>query len=664
MGRTPAPALAATGLSAIAVAGLVALVLDRPGTTSLWYAAQLVLSAVPLVLGWLILRHARSLPARGEGARTIGTLLCCMGLVGAVTTLGDAWAASGTAEPGRVLDAWLVTVYEALWVLLYAVPALLVLLFPTGRLPSRRWRPVVGVLVATVPLMVLLSASGPDPLGRPLEGVPRPLAVPAVLVPAHTVASVVCLLAILGVLVAAAASAVVRRRSSDPVERAQLRWNGLAGMSLPAALLLCWASYLLLRGPDLVVVGLALVWVALPTVTWVAVVHHNLYDVDRVRVTVVLATLLTVAALVAWTAATVVVGALVGRHSPVVAAVVATVLVLGLLPLRPWLGRVVGRRLYPRRAALHDAVSSLLREVRAGTAVPEDLDGTLARALGTPGLRVGYLRPGGAARTHEGEVLGTGAGTWPVRLGGRDVAIVTGVAPVDHALLAEVADSVAHVAELVGLRMEATAALREAEESRRRLQAIGYEERRRLERDLHDGAQQRLVSLGMTLRVAQRHLSERDAETYALLDEAVAQLGTAVSELRQLAHGIRPACLDDGLGPALAPLCRSAPVPVQVQVEAGELPDAVATTAYYAVMEAVTNAVKHASASRIAVRVERMGQGLAVVVADDGIGGAEVVALGAGLAGVRDRVRAAGGTFGLRSPAGGGTTLEVLLPCA
>lgn len=627
MGRSLLAAGAATGLTAVALVGLAALLPLSPGPGTTWYAVALVvLGAVPLVLGWLVLRRAR----------VVGALLCWTGVVPVGVALTDVWAAVAQTSPDAVpAGPLLAAVHEASWVWLYVLPALVVLHFPDGRLPGPRWRAVPVVLVTAGVAMLALSLAGEVPVA----------------------VGAAVLLTIIGGLVATAASVVVRRqRTQDPVEREQLRWMSLTGLALPAALLLCWASYLLLRQPDLVLVGLALAWVVLPVATWVAVVHHGLYDVDRVRSTVVVGAIVTGAALLGWTAATVTVGALVGGRSPALAAAVAAVLVLALLPLVPRLSRAVERRLWPQRAVVRDAVLGLLRDVRAGTAAPELLEETLRGVLGAPGLRVAYGEPA-AVEVHDPAAV-------PVRLGDRTVALLTGVPPAHRAVLADVEGAVAQVAELARMRAEVVAALRETEESRRRLQAIGYEERRRLERDLHDGAQQRLVSLGMNLRVAQRHLAADDQATRELIDTAVAELGTAVGELRQLAHGIRPACLDDGLGPALAPLGRSGPVPVSVRVAAGTLPDPVATTAYYVVMEAVTNAVKHASSSRIAVEVEQRGAHLAVLVEDDGSGGADSTGLGAGLAGLRDRVTAAGGTFALHSPPGRGTRLEVLLPCA
>lgn len=199
--------------------------------------------------------------------------------------------------------------------------------------------------------------------------------------------------------------------------------------------------------------------------------------------------------------------------------------------------------------------------------------------------------------------------------------------------------------------------------SRSRILRAGYEERQRLERDLHDGAQLRLVSLGMALRLAQRHLSNGGVDVHGLLDQTVAELGTAVSELRQLAHGIRPSCLDDGLVPALSVLVETVPIPVEMRVSETPLDGNLQTTAYYVASEAITNAVKHSQATRIALHVDARGEDLYVRVEDDGVGGAEQRD-GSGLARLADRVSAHGGTLFVSSPSDGGTTVEAILPCA
>jgi signal transduction histidine kinase len=190
----------------------------------------------------------------------------------------------------------------------------------------------------------------------------------------------------------------------------------------------------------------------------------------------------------------------------------------------------------------------------------------------------------------------------------------------------------------------------------------GDEERRRLERDLHDGAQQRLVSLGMALRVAQRRLGAGDAELDRLFDRSVAELATAVAELREIAHGLRPSSLDDGLHASLTALTQHLPIPIGLDVHAEPLPDEVATTAYYVASEAIANAVKHARATRIDVRIARCDGRLEVQVSDDGRGGATLAA-GSGLAGLSDRVEAIGGALALRTEAGRGTTVEATVPC-
>jgi signal transduction histidine kinase len=215
---------------------------------------------------------------------------------------------------------------------------------------------------------------------------------------------------------------------------------------------------------------------------------------------------------------------------------------------------------------------------------------------------------------------------------------------------------------VIRLRQGLAHVLREVEASRTRILQATDAERRRLERDLHDGAQQRLVSLGMAIRIAQRHLDDPTFDIGGLLEQTVAGLATAVAELRALAHGIRPSSLDDGLQPALVALTRGTPVDVDLDVAVGELPDDVSTTAYYVASEAVANAVKHSAASWIRLQVRQHDGEVQVRVSDDGVGGA-VPAPGSGLAGLADRVSALGGRFDVRSPARGGTVVEASLPC-
>ena len=155
-----------------------------------------------------------------------------------------------------------------------------------------------------------------------------------------------------------------------------------------------------------------------------------------------------------------------------------------------------------------------------------------------------------------------------------------------------------------------------------RIVEAGYEERRRLERDLHDGAQQRLVTLGLQIRRMQRSLPKEASILAPALDQIVGEVGSAITDLRQIAAGVRPARLDDGLAAALHDLARTMPIPVEVEAPIGRVSASVEAAAYFVVCEALTNAVKHASASRVALTATRDKGSLRVCVADDGVGGA------------------------------------------
>jgi signal transduction histidine kinase len=198
--------------------------------------------------------------------------------------------------------------------------------------------------------------------------------------------------------------------------------------------------------------------------------------------------------------------------------------------------------------------------------------------------------------------------------------------------------------------------------SRRRILAVGDETRRRIERDLHDGLQQRLVTLMLMLASIRDRIP---ADVYADVDNVSAELAAAQQELQDLSRGLHPSILvDAGLGPAVRALARRSKLPVRIQMRAdSRLPSTFEATAYYVAAEAFTNAAKHAKASAVDIVVERTDSSLTVQVRDDGVGGADTTR-GSGLIGLRDRVEAVGGTMTLNSPSGGGTVLTVLLPVA
>ena len=201
--------------------------------------------------------------------------------------------------------------------------------------------------------------------------------------------------------------------------------------------------------------------------------------------------------------------------------------------------------------------------------------------------------------------------------------------------------------------------------SRARVVATADQTRRQIERDLHDGAQQRLVSLALELRIAQAEVSTGAGELRMRLDRAIEQVRGALEELRDLSRGIHPAILtEDGLGSALREVTGRSPIPVQLHLCVDErLPDQIEFSAYYIVAEALTNAAKHSGASAITVTVERdrANGALRLKIADNGVGGAEFTG-GTGLLGIKDRVEALGGHIVLHSPRGAGTDLRVTLP--
>ncbi len=199
--------------------------------------------------------------------------------------------------------------------------------------------------------------------------------------------------------------------------------------------------------------------------------------------------------------------------------------------------------------------------------------------------------------------------------------------------------------------------------SRARIVAAADETRRRIERDLHDGIQQQLVSLILDLRTAEATEPGQVGELKAQLDRTARGLAGVVEELREISHGIHPAVLSSGgLGPALRAVARRSAVPVELDLRAGRrLPEQVEVAAYYAVCEALANAAKHAHASVVHVELDAHDVMVRVTIRDDGVGGADP-ARGSGLAGLRDRIEALGGTLEVTSPAGGGTTLLIEIP--
>jgi signal transduction histidine kinase len=270
---------------------------------------------------------------------------------------------------------------------------------------------------------------------------------------------------------------------------------------------------------------------------------------------------------------------------------------------------------------------------------------------------------GGAVAALMRDLAIRGAAAGPILLGGRLWGALSATWP-DPALMPLGAeDRVAAFAELVALAVENAETREELAASRARLVEAADEARRRIERDLHDGAQQRLVAAALELTLLEQRLDRDPAAARSVLVRAREHLDHGLGELRDLARGIHPAVLTErGLEAAVVALVQRAPVPVDLEIEVRERLDAgIEAAAYFVVSEALTNVAKYAEAETVSVDVRSAGGSLLLTIADDGIGGAEL-GRGSGLRGLVDRVQAVGGTLDVRSPPGRGTRLSIQLP--
>jgi PAS domain S-box-containing protein len=308
--------------------------------------------------------------------------------------------------------------------------------------------------------------------------------------------------------------------------------------------------------------------------------------------------------------------------------------------------------------------NAALREP-SGFAVRLDDDTSIARVwrTGAPARVDDYATIDGPQVEYLRHKLGLRASVAaPITLGGRLWGALSAATTRPVPFPARTEERLAQFGELIAQALANAEAAGALAASRLRLLATADAERRRLERNLHDGAQQRLVALALSLRLAENRVRSDPDDAIATLAGARVELGEALEELRELARGIHPAVLSDhGLRAAIPALAARCPLPVDIDVELERLPQAVEVAAYFAVSEALANVVKYAGASRVTVVAVRQDHALEVTVTDDGVGGADP-SRGSGLQGLADRVDALGGSIAVASPPGGGTQVAVRLP--
>jgi len=327
---------------------------------------------------------------------------------------------------------------------------------------------------------------------------------------------------------------------------------------------------------------------------------------------------------------------------------------------------------FARRRLARGSVAGLVVQLGAPTG-PADLRAALARALGDPSLELAYWFPAEARYvTGDGRPVhkpdsGSERGSTFVERDGTPIAMLLHDPALEYnsGLVQSVCAAAGLALENERLQAELRARLVELNASRGRLVEATDAERRRIERDLHDGTQQRLVSIAMSLGLLESKLAPDQSGAAPIVREARTALTLALEELRELTQGIHPTLLvERGLPVALEELCRRAGLPAHLKVDLDvRLPDQVETAAYYFVSEALSNAVKHSHGNEVRVEVSYDGHILTVEIADDGIGGASI-GPGSGLRGLADRVEALGGQFTVSSPPGRGTRLKAEIPCA
>jgi len=593
----------------------------------------------------------------------IGVLLLAGALILALAGVTDGYARYAALEqPGALPGVrWVVLWDQSSWALLFATVTAIAFLFPDGRLPSPRWRPVAIGAVACFATVIVTS------FGRPFEPPYDDLRSPVPEFPGVIDAiGGMALFGMLASLFAAAWAVRVRFRGATGIERQQLKCLVYTAGVVPLSMLVGLAT----KDDDVRTASILLMATGFSGGVGLAVLRYRLYEIDRLINRTLVYGVLTLLLAGGYAGLTLALGVAVGGRSAWTTAAATLAVAATFRPLRQRVQLAVDRRFSRARYDALRRVETFVSDLRAGRAAPEEIQSVLAQALDDPGLELHYwLAASEAYADARGHAVSDdppgGKARTVVNRGGAPMGVVVHDVRLDDNpdLLKSVIAAAGLGIEMARLRVELRRQLDEVDASRARIVAAGYEERRRIERDLHDGAQQRLVSIGLSLRHLQHELGPGSAPADDTLDGAVQEIGRAITELRELARGVRPAQLDDGIAPALRELAGRASLPVQVRATDERFSRGLEAAAYFIVCEGLTNAVKHAHASQVVVTATRQNGSLVVSVADDGVGGALPVA-GSGLAGLADRVAAQGGSLQLLSVPAAGTTLTVELPCA
>lgn len=603
-------------------------------------AVVATLSLISVSCAWVI--------AHGDSRSPVAPALAWTGAAVVAVFINDAVALSANTTSPLPLAGVARYLWVGLWPVNLAGLVALLLVFPDGR--RRGWigRTVPWLFVAAT-AVTLGGQWGLLQEGAPLIWPNRPAAVTLggpLLVGASLVLTVV--------------DVVARYRSGQPRERRQVRWIMLAGGAVVVFIFAGWGMQALgLPVPIAYAPFLVTTVVAVPAAVTIAVVYHDAFDIDRILSSSVAWLVTLVISAAVYAAVVVTVGGVVAQYAVVSSALAAFVTALALLPLHRLVHSAMGRMIDRDRFVAVAMVERFAADVRAGRREPEDIEKVLREAQRDDQLVVLLTRPDGGWMRLDGEDATATQKGHSVDLRAQQDVIARIVLGWDSARARNRLSAVSKAAfvplEVSRLRRSLSKALADSRASQARLSRATAAERKRIERDLHDGIQQQIIATGMRLRSVQRRVAPDEAEE---LDRAVLELSATVEELRRLAHGVRPSRLDDGLGAALAGLQATEPVPVEVRI--GELPEvdeARAVTAYFVASEATANALKHATATRIRIDVTSSDGLLHLSVSDDGIG----LPAAANLSGLSDRVQSVGGSLAFTNAPGGGTTVSAVI---
>jgi signal transduction histidine kinase len=607
----------------------------------------------------------------------IGWLFLALSLANGLETFGVSYGiralivVPGSLPAGRAL-AWMGNWITGIPI---GLSLFIALLFPTGHLPSHRWRPAAWFIAGSftafaVSEIVVQTRSWKDPFGASF-GL-SPIALPAFV-----------LLVVSFVLSLAAVAVRFRRSSGD--ERLQLKWVVTAGALVFAAILalIPWLSCNSCSAPTVLMVLAGLAFLFLWVAIGVAVLKYRLYEIDVVINKAVVYGTLAIFITLVYVGLVAGVGTLVGSdRSPLLAAVAAAVIAVAFQPIRARAGRLANRIVYGKRATPYEVLSDFAERM-AGTYSVEDVLPRTARMLaeGTGAIRsdvwllvASDLRAAGSwpatgldriPLTADHSIDVPGAVAVPVRYRGEVLGALSVQKPPGDPITSAERKLLDDVASQAGLVLRNARLIEELRASRQRIVTAQDAAARRLERNIHDGAQQQLVALAVKTRLADSLVGRDEAKEHDVLSQIQSEAQDALENLRDLARGIYPPLLADrGLAVALEAQARRSPIPVSVEaVGISRYRPETEAAVYFSVLEGLQNVAKYSGASHARVSLHGEDGRLIFEVTDDGVGFEPgTTSYGTGLQGVADRLAAIDGTLEVTSSPGVGTTIVGIVP--